>query len=154
MDHDKYSLPILITAIFVIVMISIIDFFFIKSIERNNYLAWTGILLMAIGLVIRRIAIHSLGKHFTWKVQIFSMHELVKEGIYRYIRHPGYTGGALILGGFVIFNHSIYGFILMLLSAPFLFYRIHIEEKALAEKFGNEYMSYKKKTKMLVPFLF
>lgn len=153
MDHDRFSLPLLIGAIIIIVTVSIIDYFFIKIIENNKILNYFGILLMLIGITIRRLAVFSLGKHFTWKVNIFPEHELIKTGIYSKIRHPAYTGGALFLGGFVIAMNSVYGLIIMILSAPFLFYRIKVEEDALTKKFGKEYEEHKKKTKMLIPYL-
>jgi hypothetical protein len=41
--------------------------------------------------------------------------------------------------------------VLLLASAAVYGYRIHVEEEALVEKFGEEYRVYERETKMLVP---
>jgi protein-S-isoprenylcysteine O-methyltransferase Ste14 len=41
--------------------------------------------------------------------------------------------------------------LLLLASAVVYGYRIHVEEKALVAKFGDEYRAYMRETKMLVP---
>jgi len=33
-------------------------------------------------------------------------------------------------------------------------YRINVEEKALVEQFGEEYLDYRRKTKKLIPFVY
>jgi len=43
--------------------------------------------------------------------------------------------------------------VLLLASAAVYGYRIRVEEKALVERFGEEYVEYVKETKMLIPFV-
>jgi protein-S-isoprenylcysteine O-methyltransferase Ste14 len=37
---------------------------------------------------------------------------------------------------------------------PAMLYRIRVEERALTERFGDEYTEYCKKTKRLIPFIY
>ena len=77
---------------------------------------------------------------------------IIRKGPYRYVRHPSYTGAILIFTG-IGFAIRSWGAVLVLLLASFAVYgyRIHVEEKALVAKFGDEYVAYMEETKMLVP---
>jgi protein-S-isoprenylcysteine O-methyltransferase Ste14 len=48
--------------------------------------------LFVVGMSIRWIAIASLKKAFTVKVSILKDHQLKTDGVYRWVRHPSYTG--------------------------------------------------------------
>jgi len=77
---------------------------------------------------------------------------LVKEGPYRYIRHPVYLGTFLMLLGSVLVLKSIPGFVLLFLTyLPLLITRARMEEKELLKKFGKEWKEYKDKTGFLFP---
>jgi protein-S-isoprenylcysteine O-methyltransferase Ste14 len=78
---------------------------------------------------------------------------LIREGIYKYVRHPLYFG--LILGGFGV---SIWrtNFLALGLSMVLPFYlnaKANLEERWLLQKFPD-YDSYRKRTKKLIPFLY
>lgn len=77
--------------------------------------------------------------------------ELVTDGIYRYIRHPQYTGFFLIIIGFLIQWPTL----ITLLMAPILMilysYLARKEEKKMIEVFGPEYKRYMKRTNRFFP---
>jgi hypothetical protein len=50
------------------------------------------LVLVLIGLFIRWTAILTLGRFFTVDVAVHSDHALVENGLYRFVRHPFYTG--------------------------------------------------------------
>lgn len=79
---------------------------------------------------------------------------LIRKGPYRYVRHPSYTGAIMIFTGIGLAILS-WGAVLVLLLASCVVYgyRIHVEEKALVAKFGDEYTAYVKEMKMLIPFV-
>jgi protein-S-isoprenylcysteine O-methyltransferase len=58
-----------------------------------------GILLMICGLVVRWFAIITLKRQFTVNVAIAADHRLVKEGVYRRVRHPAYAGSLIAFFG-------------------------------------------------------
>jgi protein-S-isoprenylcysteine O-methyltransferase Ste14 len=78
---------------------------------------------------------------------------LLKQGAYKYIRHPLY--GSLLLLGWGVFlkNVSLVSIILVLVASGFLVGMAKVEEKENLRKFGSDYASYIKTTKMFFPFL-
>jgi protein-S-isoprenylcysteine O-methyltransferase Ste14 len=115
----------------------------------------TGIALIIGGLGVRWYAILSLRRLFTVDVAITKDHRLVKEGIYRWIRHPSYIGSLLsFLGLGLCFSSYLSTIVIFVpICCAFLF-RIRVEERALAEAFGDEYTQYRASTKRLIPGIF
>ena len=78
---------------------------------------------------------------------------LIRTGPYKYLRHPIYAG---VLGGIwgtaVIFGNMLLFFLLLLVFVGFLI-KAHYEERLLEDELGEEYMEYKKGTKMLIPWV-
>lgn len=76
---------------------------------------------------------------------------VVKEGIYKYIRHPQYLGMFLLTFGQLIQWPTITGIILwpcLLL----IYYKLALkEEKDVEEKFGKEYTKYKSEVPGFIP---
>jgi protein-S-isoprenylcysteine O-methyltransferase Ste14 len=79
---------------------------------------------------------------------------VVSTGIYKYIRHPQYTGFMLLTTGMLI----EWATLPMLLMWPFMavmYYRLaKREERDMTEEFGEEYVMYMKRTKRFIPFVF
>lgn len=114
-----------------------------------------GLGLMLAGAVIRQIAIRTLGSHFSGRVEITPDHQLVQHGLYRYIRHPSYTGAYLIFLGLGLALSNIISLTLIFGMAALAYgFRVHVEEKVLTENFGTSYEVYCKNTKRFVPGLF
>jgi protein-S-isoprenylcysteine O-methyltransferase Ste14 len=114
-----------------------------------------GLILIVCGLVIRWIAILSLKRQFTVDVAITSNHRIIRNGIYRYVRHPSYARSLLsFLGlGLCFSNYISLVIIVVPLCAVFL-HRIRVEEEALVQAFGKEYVDYCASTKRLIPGIF
>jgi len=78
---------------------------------------------------------------------------LVKTGVYKYIRHPQYTGLLLLSFGMM----AEWATLPMLLLYPvmvFMYVRLaKREEKDMLKEFGTEYEEYRKVTKMFIPFI-
>jgi len=113
-----------------------------------------GLIIMIIGMVIHFLSMITLGKFFTRTLTITNNHSIVCSGIYRKIRHPGYTGTILFGVGFGIasYNWILFSFISLLLVLIYS-YRINTEEKMLLEHFGNEYKNYKAESWQLIPYI-
>lgn len=122
---------------------------------NSTYPLTAGSLILIIGIIIRAAAIFTLKKQFTFSVTIFEGHKMIDTGIYHYIRHPSYLGQLLISAGFgVVMNNWICICLMVIPVFLALLYRIHVEEKALLEKFGSGYSDYMKKTRGLLPFIY
>ncbi len=159
-DKDKSSLSILwviiILSISLSVFVSYIRFgTFNLMINENGWMTYLGLLLIFAGIVSRVFIIRSLGKYFTVDVTIRKDHKIKKDGIYSLLRHPSYAASLLTFLGLGIYLNNWLSLAIAFIP-PFLafLYRIKIEEKALIEQFGQDYIDYRKSTKKLIPFIY
>jgi protein-S-isoprenylcysteine O-methyltransferase Ste14 len=107
------------------------------------------------GLIIRILSIIKLKHQFTYTVTRIENHELIESGLYKVIRHPGYLGQLIIFLGISICLSNWLSILFMII--PVLsgyMYRIHVEEKFMAEQLGQKYLDYKKRTKKLIPSVY
>ena len=119
--------------------------------EATRYL---GLVLMAVGSVLRVGPMFVLGRRFTWPLASQEKHALMTTGFYRVIRHPSYLGAFLGGIGWVLVFRSGLGLILMALLLPGFLPVVRAEEKLLMAEFGEQYEAYRKRTWRLVPFLY
>ena len=111
--------------------------------------------LFVIGLVIRWVAIVTLGKAFSVNVAIRSDQTLQQAGIFRLVRHPSYTGLLLIFTAIGLYTRNWIGLAIVVLpTTAALLYRIHVEEQALTRAFGPQYLAYMQSTKRLIPGIY
>lgn len=95
-----------------------------------------------------------LGKGFTFLLEIKNKHVLVKEGVYKYIRHPQYAAHLIwALAQLLLIPNWIAGSSFLLFSIPLYLYRIPKEETMMIKQFGEEYKRYMKKTGRILPKL-
>jgi protein-S-isoprenylcysteine O-methyltransferase Ste14 len=79
--------------------------------------------------------------------------EIVTTGIYKYIRHPQYTGFLLITLG-MIFEWATIPLLVMWPILVVMYYKLaRKEEGYMIKEFGNKYIEYRKKTSMFIPGL-
>jgi len=108
--------------------------------------------ILTAGFLLRLTAILSLGRAFSVNVAIRSGQRVMKTGLYRWMRHPSYTGMLLMLLAVGLVERDWISLaILLVVPTAALLYRIHVEEIALREHFGEEYVAYGRQTKRLVP---
>jgi protein-S-isoprenylcysteine O-methyltransferase Ste14 len=153
---DKHSLLLIWVTIFVAIFSSIyvsLNYYF--PILDNIYISYSGLIIIIIGTIFRLIILKSLGKYFTVDVTIKNNHRLKKDGFYKFLRHPTYFVSLITFIGFGIsLNNWMSLIIVFLLITSVFMYRIKVEEKALIQEFGEEYLEYKKSTKGLIPFIY
>jgi protein-S-isoprenylcysteine O-methyltransferase Ste14 len=103
----------------------------------SNVIIITGILLVIFG----------------WKKIFKAKNQLVKTGIYNHVRHPQYLGFLMITLGMNVLWVTLSTLILWPVLV-FLYYRLAKEEdKQIEEKFGKEFLEYKKNVPMFIPKL-
>jgi len=78
---------------------------------------------------------------------------LVQSGIYAYIRHPLYLSVLLLGTGIMLKDISSVQLLLGTINIIALIFTALIEEKEMVMKFGDEYRTYMKNTKMFIPFI-
>ena len=155
-DWDRSSLTIWMAADLTIPLGVVIGFTEIGRIQTGSILlGWCGIALMVAGICVRWLAIYTLGKYFTRKVTILDDHRVVQSGLYKYLRHPSYSGfllGNLGLG--LAFSNWLSLIIIFVPTFAAALYRMQVEEKALEQAFGSEYIDYCRATNRLIPKLY
>ena len=121
----------------------------------NPAFRYVGIVIIILGIILRLVAVASLGKLFNVDVTIRQNHRLKQDAISKYLRHSSHFASLL---SFIEFGISLNNWIsLFLITIAILFAfitRIKIEEKVLIEQFDKEYIEYKKTTSGLIPFIY
>jgi protein-S-isoprenylcysteine O-methyltransferase Ste14 len=115
---------------------------------------WLGVFLYVAGGTLRIWPVFVLGRRFSGLVAIQPGHELVKDGIYRLIRHPSYLGAIILMFGWALAFRSAPGVILAALIIPPLIARIRSEEALLRTQFGDQYDAYCRRTSRLIPGIY
>jgi len=114
-----------------------------------------GITLMVVGVAFRWYAIRVLGKYFSVRLAVQPGQTVMRDGPYRWIRHPSYTGSLItMLGLGIAFTNW-----LCLVSVPLIVligysYRVNIEERMLITALGDPYREYMRDTKRFIPFVY
>lgn len=113
-----------------------------------------GALVLVAGGLLRIHAIRTLARHFTSRVTVFDDHALIRDGAYRWIRHPSYLGQILILVGLgALMANAVALVVAPLFTTIALLIRIRVEERALADHFGQAFEDYRRTTSRLLPFV-
>ena len=130
-----------------------LDFFYLKILTFNYEIIF-GIILVG-GIILRLFCRIWLRRFFSVNIVIRKDHEIVRKGLYNYIRHPMYTSILMIFIGLVGIFSSILGIIATLvLILPTILIRIHREEYYLKKKTKERYEDYMRHTKKLIPFVY
>jgi protein-S-isoprenylcysteine O-methyltransferase Ste14 len=115
---------------------------------------WLGVVLYAVGGVLRLWPVFVLGNRFSGLVAIQQGHTLATGGVYGVIRHPSYLGLLVTTLGWALAFRSGVGVALWALIVPVLLARIRAEEKLLHEHFGAQYDAYRARTARLIPGIY
>lgn len=114
---------------------------------------WSGVALSSAGIALRIAAMAQLGTRFSPLVALQRDHDLRTDGLYRWLRHPGYTGAILAtLGGALAFDSAL-GLPAPAVMAVLLARRAAREEALLASRFGDDYRRYRERTGGFFPRL-
>lgn len=124
----------------------------VGAMPHANQVQAVAVVIFATGLMVRLSAIYTLGRAFSANVAIRSTQSLNRSGLFRYVRHPSYTGLVVLFFALGLHMHNWYCLLLVTLPPlAALLYRIHVEEDALVNAFGEEYREYQQTTNRLIP---
>ena len=136
----------------VVLILVISTFFSSKKIDliQIPFQTSISIFILSIGILILLNPVLKFKKSKTTinPIKFKKVNKLVTSGIYKYSRNPMYLGLLMIVISSSIFYLNIYSIL-----TPLFFYiwinrfQIKREEIFLTEKFGEDYLSYKKKTR-------
>lgn len=120
----------------------------------SSWISALGVLLCAFGVGLAIRARQILGKNWSGRVMLQQEHHLVEEGPYRLIRHPIYSGVLLAMMGSSLVLGYIFSFAYFAFAAFGLIRKSKQEERLLIRQFPGQYSEYRKRTKMLIPYVF
>jgi protein-S-isoprenylcysteine O-methyltransferase Ste14 len=124
-----------------------------SSVPLPLWARWTGVgvLVVACGLFVWTF--QSLGKNLTDTVVTRQAHTLVLHGPYRWIRHPFYDSGALLVVGISLAVGNWFLLVTGITVFCLLVIRTRIEERNLVARFGDSYRTYMARTGRFLPKL-
>jgi protein-S-isoprenylcysteine O-methyltransferase Ste14 len=111
-----------------------------------------GVVLLVLGLWLFHRSHVDLGRNWSITLEVREKHQLIKDGVYGWVRHPMYlalllysAGLALVLPNWLAGPSYAFAMLLMVIC------RLGPEERMMLELFGKEYDEYRTETKRLVP---
>jgi protein-S-isoprenylcysteine O-methyltransferase Ste14 len=121
---------------------------------RTSTIFFIGIAIMLIGMALRFWSVFTLGRSFRTTIETDKDQKVVRNGPYKFVRHPSYSGWLLMCCGYGIAVQNWLSLLAaVILPLVALLYRIRIEETALLSSFGSEYVEYQRHTKKLIPWV-
>lgn len=90
-----------------------------------------GLIILLIGLLLRVLAIITLGTMWSYRVALLEQHKFINEGIYKHVKHPAYIGNIYLAGLSLSLCAPISSIISMFLIAIFYLIRVPEENKIL-----------------------
>ncbi|KAE8023014.1 hypothetical protein FH972_008770 [Carpinus fangiana] len=115
-----------------------------------------GLGMVIIGEIIRKTAIITAGQAFTHLIRIRheDHHKLITNGIYGFVRHPGYCGFFIwSVGTQIMLCNPVSTIAFVVVVWRFFAQRIPYEEYFLRQFFGSQYVEYAQRVPSGVPFV-
>ena len=149
-------LAVVFTLGFVLLLVALVlDALDIGRMGVAPVVAWAGVVVMLLGIVLRVWSSRVLGRFFTRTLRTADDQPVVSSGPYRVVRHPGYLGDILMWSGAAFTTLNWIAFAGLTLAALLAYgYRIRVEEAMLQETLGDPYRAYMARTWRLVPFVY
>jgi protein-S-isoprenylcysteine O-methyltransferase Ste14 len=148
--------------VFRVAAVIVILFFIQHSGTGNSVMYWMplpnpalnalGVVLCAAGVTFAIWARVYLGRNWGMPMSLKENPELVTTGPYAFVRHPIYTGVLLAMLG-CAFGAGLWWLAIFVAAGMYFIYSAVVEEKLMVQQFPNQYPDYKKRTKMLIPFV-
>lgn len=129
--------------IYLDISVIIIALTYIAYTWEGNTFQITGILIALVSFSLWIKARLDLGKSFSLRPEARA---LVTTGLYAKIRNPMYVFGALGILGLLLAINNVYAYPFFLILLVVQLIRVRKENKVLSDRFGREYIDYKKQT--------
>jgi len=110
-----------------------------------------GVILTAVGVAMSIWARLSLGANWSGTVTLKSGHQLIRHGLYRWIRHPIYTGILMAMAGSAIITGQLRGWLGLAVVLVSFYFKAKREESFLRQEFGAGYEDHARQTGMFLP---
>jgi protein-S-isoprenylcysteine O-methyltransferase Ste14 len=114
---------------------------------------WVGVGLCLAGIAFAVWARVYIGRNWGMPMSLREGHELVTSGPYAYVRHPIYSGLMVAMIGSAL-TESLFWMLVFVLYFAYFLVSARSEEKTMLAQFPDTYPAYRRRTKMLIPFVF
>jgi protein-S-isoprenylcysteine O-methyltransferase Ste14 len=122
--------------------------------EAQRSVGGVGAMLMTLAIWLFWRSHADLGRNWSPSLQLREGHELVTEGVYRYVRHPMYASEWLwSIAQALLLQNWVAGWAGLALFTPLYVLRVPREEQMMLDRFGAECRSYMNRTGRIVPQL-
>ncbi|XP_042031050.1 protein-S-isoprenylcysteine O-methyltransferase B-like isoform X1 [Salvia splendens] len=162
--HGKNSVTLeslLISKNYVLAMVGslveyLIEIYFFPGMKEHWLISNTGLALVVVGELMRKLAIITAGRSFTHSIRRSREqdHVLITHGVYKYIRHPSYCGFLIwSVGTQIMLCNPVCTLGFAAVVWRFFHQRIQYEEHFLRQIFGSRYVEYARQTTSGIPFV-
>lgn len=151
-EKGRFSLLVLAVS-FMVSGISTACFLLLNR-SVNLYSYFIGLFLLMATYLGRRLTVNALGKNYSYSVEVFPDHELITSGIYSVIRNPLYLLNLVEMIAFVFIKFNYVSLIALIPGIIATLYRIKEEEELLSTIFGEQFRTYRGRTRKLIPFVY
>jgi methanethiol S-methyltransferase len=123
----------------------------VKLFRSSIYTLIPSIFLLIAGTVIMLLCMKKYFRNMSGLYAAKAAEKLEMTGLHQYVRHPLYSGTFIFLAGswgcFPFLSAALFAGIMIV----YTLIGINFEELKLAEKFGKEYIRYRRRTPMIIP---
>ncbi|MEO8365405.1 MAG: isoprenylcysteine carboxylmethyltransferase family protein [Pseudoxanthomonas sp.] len=124
-----------------------------QFVPHSSAVESAGLALCIAGAFLACWSRYLLGSNWSGTVQLKQDHELIERGPYQWIRHPIYSGLLLLFLGNAIMVGDWRGLLAVAIVFVSFWRKLKLEERWLAQHFGERYGAYRQRTKALIPAL-
>jgi protein-S-isoprenylcysteine O-methyltransferase Ste14 len=149
----SYGLPMALALWSLVLTAPPDQFWFRPFLPSSPAFYWTGAALMVIGFAFTVWARLVLGANWSSTVTVKENHELITRGPYRLVRHPIYTGLLLAVIGSALPREDPRAVAAVLVFLFGLLRKAGLEEGRMIATFGEQYRDYRRRTKMIIPYI-
>lgn len=149
---QKHRIPVLL-GWFLMAFRGLPEPFNFQLTSRTDLTQIIGAAVCVAGLLVTIWARKILAGNWSSDVTLKQGHELVKAGPYRFVRHPIYTGLLLMCLGAAIDIGLLRAWLGVALVFVGFWIKLNQEETLMLRHFPDDYPTYRKQVKALVPFV-
>ena len=155
LGYNIFSIVFLVSIIALLIFSESKDHVFAPT-QLSTYAGYS---FMILGLIIMALSFRNYDlAEFTGIKQlaqkIHHPEKLMVTGLNVYVRNPLYTGIIFFMAGYFLWQPTYMYLVTLIIMYIYIYIGTLLEERKLEDVFGEEYRVYKRKVKMLIPFIF
>jgi protein-S-isoprenylcysteine O-methyltransferase Ste14 len=124
-----------------------------SSVPLPNWARWIGAAVGAVAVWLGYLSHRTIGINYTPTLKTRENHQLVAQGVYRWVRHPMYTSFFAILAACFLLSANWLIGVLGLVYSLLIVERVGHEERMLLDAFDDGYRQYMRRTGRFLPRL-